>query len=436
MGSLKGVEITKGSVGANSTAPSTSVSGIIGNWASVPGKFIPGTVYKVTSVKQAETELGITDANDIAEDQILHRHIVDFYSMVSEGTELYILSVFGLTGASTPALVLEDADATLAKKIVVAGGGKIRQIAICWNVPLMTSETQTDGFSSIMRAALPKAQLLSDWAYATERPIHVVLEGRAASSTLSGLLNLRNILVNDVLVECPQVSVVLGQDWDYAEARALAYNNTKTSKYAAVGKALGTIAAAEMNQSIGEVAVFNLSDAKRNYFLTGGLSSHQKITDVEASLQGLHDKGYIFPINYNSEAVSGLRWNGDHTCVPIIVDADGNINEHTIYYSRTLSESARALRNKMLVSLKTRVPANTETGLMTTGAVKLLEAEGDQVFDLFQQFGFISGGKTFVDATSDLVQPPKKLKVDFEIVPTLIIDNIAGTVRLKKSIAV
>ncbi len=436
MGNLKGVGITKGRAGANSAAPSTSASAIIGNWASVPNKFVPGTCYKVTSVKQAETELGITNANDILEDQILHRHIVDFFSMAGEGTAFYILSVFGQTGATSPALVLEDANATLAKTLVVAGAGKIRQVGVCWNVATGVSETTTDGFSTIMRAALPKAQLFADWTYDTERPVHVVLEARAASATLSTLIDLRNIQINSVLLECPQVSLALGQDWDYAESRALAYANTKTVSYAAVGKVLGTIAAAEMNQSIAEVATFNLSDAKRGYFLTGGLSNHKKITEVEASLQLLHDKGYIFAISYNSEAVSGLRWNGDHTCVPVVVDADGNINEHTIYYSRTLSECARALRNKMLFSLKTRVPANTETGLMTTGAVKLLEAEGDYVFDLFKQFAFISGGKTFVDATSDLVQAPKQLKVDFEVVPTLIIDNIAGTVRLKKSITV
>jgi len=431
MSSLKGAGIQKGAVGANSSSPTTSPSVLLSNAAVADTTVVVNVPVEVKSLKQAEA-LGITAAYDTAKDVVLHRHIVDFYDMAGEGTSLTII----LVDAPTPADALEDAAVAFAKKAIVFGAGKIRNVALSWNIPIATAETTTDGISTPIRAALPKAQVLADWAFATDRPVHILIEGRRLADAVNTAIDLRNIVVGAARLDAPNVSVVIGQDWTYAEARKTATANTKTQYYAAVGKALGTLAAAEMNQSIAEVASFNLSNAAKGFFVVGGLSNHKKISEVEADLQTLNDKGYIFPISYNTEAVSGLRWNGDHTCVEIRVDADGNINDHMIFYARTLNEVSRSLRNVLLQSVKRRMPANTSTGKLTSGSVKLLEADGNKVFELYQQAGFISGGRTIVDANSDLVTPPKTLFADFEVVPTLILDNIAGTVRLKKSFTV
>jgi len=435
MGSLKGVEITTGSVGASSAAPDTAPSALISNAPAIANNVIVNTVYEITTVAQAEA-LGITSDYDIQNDVVLHQHIVDFFSMVDEGTSFR----FMLTDAATPADSLADVNLQYAKKLIVAADGAIRNFSLGWNIPAASDpETLIDGMNGLIRAAIPQAQLLADWAADTNRPIHVFLEGRRLSDTLSSALNLRNILVSGVLLEAPNVSIVAGQDWDYAEARKTNANvpiNSKVHYYAAVGKVLGTVASAEMNQSIGEVATFNLSDAVRGYFLTGGLSNHMKLQDVDDFLSGLDDNGYIFPISLKTSAISGLRWNNDHVCIPIVIDADGNINEHMIYYVRTMNEATRSLRDSMLLQLKRRYPANPSTGQLTTASVKLLESVGNKVFSSYVQYGFISDGTTTVDATSDLITPPKTLLVDFEIVPTLILDNISGTVRLKKSITV
>lgn len=427
MGSLKGVEIAKGSTGPNATGPDTSTSALLFTGTAL-STLVVNTVYKVTTLKQA-SDLGINAAYDVTNDCVVFEHINEFYRMKGEGTPLYLMLV-----NVTPQVALEDTGSLYAKKVLIAGGGAIKQLAFAYNLTQIATETITDGFNSDIRAAIPKAQLLAEWAYSTDRPVHIFLEGRALTATLSGAINLRDIEVSSVLLSAPKVSVVVGQDWDYAEARKVAVSASKTWKYAAVGTALGTLSSAEMNQSIAEVAVFNLSDALRGKMVTGGLSSHVNIADAEPDLQGIEDKGYIFPISFST--VSGLRWNNDHCCVPIIIDVNGNINEHMIYYSRTADAASLRLKAALLQRLKSRVTVNSTTGTLSTAVIKNLEAEGDNVFSRMAGEGFISDGKTFINKDSDLITPPKSLLVSFKLVPTAILDNVTGTINLVKSIQI
>ncbi len=431
MGNLKGMRIQKGRVGPNTTGPITSTTGLMFNGANVPGKLDNNVPVKVTSVAEAEA-LGLTSDYDKTNDVVVHQHIVEFYSMAIPGTVLWLM----VTNAASPSAALEDATGIYAKKMIIAAEGKLRQIGLAWNVSAEDDETITDGFNSDIRAAIPKGQLLHNWSYETDRPVHVVLEGRSASDTLTALIDLRAIPAGDAILHAPKVSVVIGQDWEYAEARRTdpdVADDSKVHLYASVGKFLGTLASAEMNQSTAEVAAFNLSDATRGYFLIGGLSNHKKIADQEASLQGLEDKGYIFPITFNSESVSGYRWNNDHCCVPIIIDADGNINEHMIYYGRTSDECVRSLRDAYLNRLKQRVGVDPSTGKLSTAVRKNLESEGNLVFTRFAQRGYLVDGRSIINPDSDLVNPPKSLLISFEFVPTSIIDNIDAKINIVKS---
>lgn len=430
MGNLKGVVITKGTTGPNVAGLVTSPSAILSNAPVTGTSLLVNTVYKITSVKQAE-DLGITAARDITNDVVLHRHIVDFFSMAGEGVSLRIM----LTDASSPSVALDDTTGIYARKLIAEGRGEIKQLGITWNVAASsTAETLTDGFNGLIRAAIPKAQDFAVWCFSTDRPCHVVLEGRRVSDTLSAAIDLRAITVGSAILAATKVSLIIGQDYDYAEARRIATGvpvNSKVHYYAAVGKALGTIAAAEMNQSIAEVAVFNLSNAAKGYFLTGGLSSHKKLADVDGYLQDLEDKGYIFPMDYTG--VSGLRWNNDHVCAPIIVDELGVYNEHMIYYGRTLDESAMQVKTQLLNQLKSRVTVDPSTGKLATAVIKYLEATGNQVFTRMASQGFIVQGKTFINVNSDLVTN-KKLQVSFSIVAFAILQEIDGTINLTKSI--
>lgn len=427
MGSLMGVSLTKGSVGANATAPDTSVSAMLATGMAVAGKLVLGQVYEINSLKQAEDNLGITATYDTDNSVVLHQHIADFYSFPQNlNARLLIMVVTPV--AANPSVLLEDPTGVAARKLLVAGGGAIKQLGFAYNLAVGTVETQTDGLNTEIRAAIAKAQLLYDWAYASDRPCNIILEGRAVADNLATLLDLHNIPAGAAILEAGKVSIVIGQDYDYAEDRLLLCR-----KYAGVGKALGTVAAAEVNQSIAEVDVFNLSDAAKGTWVTGGISNHKTIVETDGFTAMMDQRGYIFPGTYSG--VSGLRWNNDHTCTPIKIDEEGNINEHTIYFGRTMDMAALRLKGHLTGKLKKRVVVNTANGLLPSVVIKAMEADADKkVFGKMVNEQLISGGKTYIDKTSDLLTPPKTLRASFEVVPTAILETIAGEIRLKRTI--
>lgn len=435
MTSLKGVEITKGSVGADVSASITSTSALMVIGAvAVASKFALNTAYAVTSLKDAETRLGITEAYDLANNLVFHRHIKDFYSEKrNRNVKLHLL---GVALGSVPATVIEDTANVASRRLIVAGEGAIKQFGFALNLATGDTENRTDGLNSLIRAAIAKAQVLYEWADGVNKPCNMLLEGRGIATDLTTLLDLRNIPVGDTVIEATNVSVVIGQDYDYAASRT-ATADLLCKKYAAVGKALGTVAAAEVNQSIAEVdettGGFNLSDATNALWVTGGLSNFTKVNDQDEYLVDLDTKGYIFPITHYG--VSGLRWNADHTATPIKVDEDGNINVHEIYFGRTIDLACLRLKTYLTKWVKKRVSVNTNTGKLPTAVVKQLEASSNKnVFGRMTNEGFISGGTTIINKDSNVQPPNSLLRAEFDIVPTAIIDKVQGKVYLKKSI--
>lgn len=436
MSNLNGVKIQKGAVGANALAADTSTSAIIFNGVAVSGKLALNTAYVVSSLIQAENSLGITAAYDTANHIVAHQHIADFYSYKeNENAKLYIMCV---AMSALPADVLEDVNNEMARLLITQGGGKIKQIAYALNLATNATETKVDGLNSLIRAAISKAQALYDWSFENDKPCHIFLEGRAIADDTTTLLDLRNIVAGAAVLQANKVSIVIGQDYDYAESRNSG-NDVLCAKYAGVGKALGTVAAADVNQSMAEVdeatGGFNLSNATKGTWITGALSNHKTIAVQDDYLFDIDAKGYIFPITHTG--VSGLRWNGDHVCCPIIVDEDGKMNEHTIYYGRTMDLIAMELKVYLTKWLKKRVTADATTGLISKAVLKQLEASATQaVINKKVQQQTISGGKTTLTQQVDDVTNKTILKPDFEIVPTLIIDEVNGTVYLKKYLSV
>ncbi|TAG31885.1 MAG: hypothetical protein EAZ35_02215 [Sphingobacteriia bacterium] len=426
-----GVGISKGSIGPNAEGSDTSPSLLVTNAPAIVGKIAVNTSVQISSVKQAEL-LGITPEYDLTNDVVFHRHITDFYEMAGEGVKLNLLIV----AAASPSDLFDDVVSTMIRKVIADERGAIVNVGLAWNISAATAEVITDGFSSVIRSAIAKAQDFANWAYATDRPVHVLLEGRAMADNMATPISMRAIPVGAAILEAVKVSVVVGQDWQYAEDRfniATKPVGSKVHKYAAVGAALGTLAAAQMEQSIAEVAVFNLSNATKGFFVIGGLSNHKKLSEAEAFLADLDTKGYIFPITF--PRTSGLRWNNDHVCSPIIIDANGNYNEHMIYYSRTLDQAAMRLKSHLLTLLKRRVLADSATGKLPSVVIRNLEADADeQVFKKMANQAHIVAGKTFINKDSDLVSPPKTLLANFKVVAYQIIDNIAGKINLVKSI--
>lgn len=411
--SLRGVTITEGAIGTNVSGDSREF-GLVCNGVAIAGKAQLGTVYALKRASDAE-DIGIDEDYDTANSVRVYRHISEFYRRAGEGAVLNIVLV---------AQTIKPVDMIpFAKTLVVESGGMISDIVFAYNPPAGYAETKTDGFNSDCRAAIQPLQVFAEWADSKDMPLHTILEGRGLTDELSGCVNLRELTIEDVDFDAVKVTVVVGQDYKYADGL-----DSIGKKFADVGTFLGVIASQEWNRNPGEVETQNLTNATLEKWTIGGLSNHKKYSEVYDSLETLNDKGYVFPIRY--QGLSGYWWNDGHVCSRIVLDAAGNLNQHTIYYSHTMDQAKRALRLVYLPEVKK--PVVLEDGALPTGKVGYYNAIGDSVFDTLAGKGLISEGSTDTDADSDLLIE-KVLTVSFAVVPTGCVNEIVGTINLKNN---
>ncbi|WP_268848142.1 DUF2586 family protein [Flavobacterium aestivum] len=411
MANLDAAKIKKGKVGANRQNNDRGISGLI--VSSPVNTLLPfKKTVQLYGLYDAEQN-GITPEFDKTNNVNVYRHVREFYRGAGEGVELNVMLV---PQTETLITITEDTTGDKVKRLLVDAAYKVRQVAIALNPTVIG--VAVDGLPPDVFGSIPKAQGTAEWAYNQFMPVHLFVEGYGLSGTAAVVPDLRDI----ENVEATKVTMVIGQDWQYAE--------TKTGiaqKFADVGTILGICAAAGINQNIGDNEAFNLTNAGKSAWLVPGLSNHKTNKEVYAELQTFEDKGYVFGITY--PGLAGVRINNDHVCAPIKIDAEGNINEHTIAYGRVMDDCARQLRTAYLPKVKKTYPVNA-AGKLPTGVRVSLETIGDNIFTDMQNAVEISAGKTTIDPNSDLLVA-KELKVSFNVQPTGVLGYLNGTINLK-----
>ncbi|GAA4825569.1 DUF2586 family protein [Algivirga pacifica] len=417
--STKGVIIGSGKVGASILGDLDRTSALIAHGVAIADNIDLLQTVELYSVNDAEA-LGLDAEYDSTNAVRVHYHIREFFRFAGEGTKLFLMLVDQSVSLSD---MLEDVSSQYAKKLIVDAAGEIRQMAVAYNPAAGYVSTALDGLDDQVVAAIAKAQGLADWAQATFRPINVLLEGYSFNGTAAAAGDLRDLTD----LKATHVSVVIGQDYDYA-----ATQDSIGQKHAAVGTALGCVAKVPVNGNIAEVETMNLTDATTGDWLTAGVSSHVTSASMEAEWDTLDLKGYIFPIRYTG--LDGVRWNDDHTCTPVEQDAQGNINEHSISLGRTVNKAKRVLRQALLPKVKSTQPVDPNTGKLPMTVIKYFEGIGEQALGRMEANQEIVESRTVVDPNSDLLTPPKELLVDFEVVPFGHIGVIRGAVNLRKAL--
>jgi hypothetical protein len=415
MANLDAVKIKKGKVGANRLDNDRKVSAII-----VGSPVIPALAFKKTvqffGLYDAE-QYGINVDFDKDNNVNVYRHVREFYRMAGEGVPLNFMAV---AQTETLKTIAQDTAGDKLKRLLIDSDYKVRQLAVALN-PIVDAENpvvHVDGLTPDLFGCIPLAQGTANWAYDQFMPTHIFLEGFNLNGLASVVPDLRDI----DNVEATKVTVVIGQDWQYAETKT-----GDAQKFADVGTILGVCAAAAINQNIGDNEAFNLMDATKQAWMVPGLSNHKKNKEVYAELQTFEDKGYVFGVTY--PGLAGVRINNDHVCAPKIIDAEGNMNEHTIAYGRVMDDCARQLRTAYLPKVKKTYPVNA-AGKLPTGVRVSLETIGDNIFTDMENAVEISAGKTTIDPNSDLLVA-KELKVSFNVQPTGVLGFLNGTINLK-----
>ncbi len=407
------IDLVKGKVGPNSLGGYEKCSALVGQFGNLTGSsgaLEEGKPLLLYNINEAEG-YGLKD------NPLLYHHVSEYFRMGGKGATLRILN---LPAPTTFKGLIEDES---VKQMIMAAKGELFNLGFAY-IPTGTV-THVDGLHSEMLPAIKAAQALADWTRDTKRPLHTTLECAMFNGTSSTALNLRNMDDNGVPVHCPQVSVMIGQDYSFAET--LTGNQ---QQYAAVGTLLGCMAFQPVSYNVGEVATMSLTDSTRNVWIQAGLSSHKTVTELEPQLDGLNAKGYIFGEYYSGQVVL----NDGHVCAPEVVDAEGNMNEHTIALSRTNAKVFREIYKAYEIKLKSTVPVDPKTGLLGVGMLKYYEGVGNRIFENMSKKQELSGGETIVDPQSNLLFDKKELKVFYNWVPMGDIARIAGTINIRRSI--
>ncbi len=424
MSDLRGVILQKGKPGANAE----NLDGCCG-LLSINGNITDGIsleadkMYLFRSLKEAEY-YGITQELDNNHNIVLYRHLSEFFRLAPKNTKLYFM-----TTSYNDSLV-DKLDSI--KQLVLEAKGEIRNVGVAFNPKSDYTSNHVDGLELFVREGLSKAQEICDWSFEKDYPINAILEGKNAQMNPS-VLNLRNILVDSQIARYENVAVCVAQDYNYADKL------TGMSRlYADVGTMLGTIARTSVNQNIGEVGEesdlnsLNISDATKKIWTNAGFSNHTTLVANDDLKQTYENKGYVFAVDYVGAV--GYRWNNDHTCTPIIIDDEGNMNIHNLALARTLNKLARLVRMKLLPKVKSTVQVDTKTGLLPPGIIKWFEDLGSEAVVQMQRDNEISGGQVTVDPNSNLFGAKKELGVYYIMVPTGTIGQIKGILNIKKSI--
>lgn len=420
------VSIARTTPSGNVLAGSSKTSGMIGNGVAVLGKI---------ALKELKTFYSLTDAEaaGLVKDGVNHLawyHVKEFYRKAGKGTKLYFMLVSnGVTAGALDVNIghmMDDANSEYAKKMLTDADGEIYQLGFFMAPAATYVEAVLNAMDTNSYNAIAKAQTLYDWADARNLACNILVEGRSFSGTSGTAVNLRAI----VGVKAHKATLVVGQDYDFAEGLA----DANHKKHAAVGTALGCVSVASISQNIGEYEDTALAVNDTVNWVTPGFSNHTKVRDRFADLDTLDTKGYVFGLTL--QGVSGTRWNGDHTCTPIEVDGEGNMSEYNISLGRVNDEIRRRLRARLLPKIKTRQRIDPTTGKLDPKTVETFNALGDEVFEdmASPKQNHISGGKTIVDPDSNLLVAPRILTVDYAWVPVGQIDEINGSLKIKTSI--
>ncbi len=411
MANLDAVKTQKGKVGANRLNNDRKVSGIVISSPVIPLLPFNKTV-KLYGLFDAAAN-GITEKFDQVNNVNVYRHVREFYRMAGEGVLLNLMIV---PQTETLVTILEDTAGNKMKQLLIDSEFKNRQTAVALNPTAVVAPV--NGLIPDVLNSISKGQGVAVWAYDQFMPTHIFVEGYGLGGISSVVPDLRAI----PNLEATKVTMCIAQDWNYAETKT-----GNAQKFADVGTVLGVCAAAGINQNIGDNEAFNLTNATKGAWLVPGLSSHQKNSDVYAQLQTFENKGYVFGMTY--PGLAGVRINNDHVCAPIVIDSEGNMNEHTIAYGRMLDDCVRQIRTAYLPKVKKTYPVNSE-GKLPTGVRASLEIIGDNIFNDMVSAVEISSGKTTIDPNSDLLVA-KQLNVSFNVQPTGTLGFLNAIINLK-----
>ncbi|MEZ0611936.1 DUF2586 family protein [Fibrella sp. WM1] len=315
------------------------------------------------------------------------QQVQDFFLAAGEGAELWVMIV-------DPTVSLADLfTGTTITTLMEAAEGRLNVIGVS---RLLEAETPTltEGLHPDTLAGMDEAFAWAEAQNTLHRPCRILLDGKFLDPALANLRNLKTHTFN-------RVGVVVGTN--------------RAGRNAAMGLALGSIAAIPVHQNLGRFRNGSLpiSEAYTTNNIAVKANSTQAVT--------LDQKGYIFLRKYPNQA--GYYWVGDHMACADTDDFNSLAN------GRVADKVARLLYTNLLPELLDNVPVDTETGKIPATWVKNLQGKLDRAISLgmiTNGESEISGVTTFIDPAQDILAL-SKLEVTCRVTPLGLARDIVVT---------
>jgi hypothetical protein len=315
--------------------------------------YVLNNVYKFGSAAEAEV-FGVNAAFDVTSTAQIYQAIAEFFEVNPTGT-LYVQFT---AQTATPVEMLTPSLATSAIKLINTAEGKIKQLGVVFNPSVAPAD-----YEAALTAAIAQANLFALNCHQNNRPIHIVLEGLGAT----GATNTRTALAK-------HVSVMLGQNDAFYSLGAWA------QKHTSLGRALGVVSLAKVNESIAWVGKYNLLAGAFSAARVNGVLMQNK---TAAELDTLNTNGYLYFISITD--YPGLYMNASYSCTTATDDYS------TIEKNRTWNKAARLVRQAMLPFVNSTVFVDATSGLIDPTTVAVMEAAGNKALRQMFQAGEISG---------------------------------------------
>ncbi len=392
------ITIKKGNGGLGRREPSSdNIRGLVMNGgANMPSGLAVNTPLECFSPDDAK-DVGIDTTYDGTEGVLCYYHIKEFFRMNPNG-KLWVY----LTAQPTTITQMVDVSSNPAcavLKLNQATNGEIKCFGVARNPDSSYTPTITNGLDGDVLTAIPKAEALANLLFAEHSAAHFILEGRSFAGSATAAANLRGL-------QSPSVSVAIHQDLDVVPPTSPAPAMMKA--HAAIGTLLGTSSAAKVNENVGYVEKFDLSDKATGSFINPGFSNNQPITSLSATDRKVLDsRGFIFVEKYVGS--KGVYFNDSHTCTEL--SSDYAYMEDAM----VINKGARGIYINLLPKLKAPILLD-KNGYLSNEVVKSYEALGKEALDDMERAEEISANDININRKQNLIVD--KLKIIMKVVST------------------
>lgn len=303
-----------------------NIMGMILHGSAVSGKMTLGTPITLYGVADAEAN-GIDATNN----PTAYKQVSDFYAEAGNGAKLYVI----VSGSAK----MSDDFSDMAVKLAEYAGGKISVLGVTQG--LNQGDEVSGGLNSDVATAITAAQSFAENSQKAIRPLNVVLDGCGYTGNAEDLTDLTSGSNN-------RVSVLLG--------------SKDNSKHACIGLLMGRLATIPVQRKISRVkdgAVVGIETA----YLTDG----EKIEGREATLDTIHDKGYIVLRQFTG--LSGWYFSSDVTATDVTDDLN------TISHNRIIDKVIRIAYKTYVNEIDDDVEIDADRGTIDATIISYLKGQ-------------------------------------------------------------